>query len=361
MVKKFEIIQLFQCSLADFFRILIANSPFEEEAHLARGNKSIKVTTWMTSSGSSISQRLCFYTIVDSEPNGIGNSLCMETQKFWHEKESMCMECTIVPDNPTVGNVFRIQSSWKITSISGNQCSVTIKGEVECKKSMIGLQSMVENVLSEKFRGSYQKWINFAMEFLQKIKQKEQEEENQKELRKKQEQQESMLSFSFLSQNKYRLHRRWQALQTRVMAGTENIVRLLKDGARASSAKTTDKSPSQPLTQSSVLRDDIESSTLDDIVLDLSGEVGKEFGKSESGKSDGGRILGGILAKTGKDKESDEEISKKSSGFEENKTSFFDKLRSSRLSLPSLPTSKSYFVIFFFFLFVCVFVYTATF
>lgn len=337
MVKKFELTQIFQCSIAEFFKILLSNQNFEEEVHISRGNKNISVTPWMAS-GSNVSQRLCFYTIVDNDKNGIGSSLCKETQTFRHENESLCMECAIVPDNPSVGNIFRIQSYWKIISLSGNQCSLTITGEVECKKSVLGIQSMVENILAEKFRGSYLNWTSCAVVFVEKFKQKE-EEEMQKERMK---QQESSV-MSFLGQNKSRLHRRWQSLQTRVMAGTENIVRLLQDGARVSAAKLSEKSlhsPSAPTQPSH--RTEIEHGG--DVVIDLNGD----FGKSESGT---GGILGGILSKTGKDKESDEETP--ASNNENVEPGSGSGNRYFKLIVPS----KFSLLVWFIFFLLCVFVY----
>jgi len=248
----------------------------------------VSVTAWMTAPGTPVSQRLCFYTLVDTDPNGIGNCVCMETQKFWYENETIRIECSIVPDNPNVGNVFRIQSYWKISPVSDRQCFLSISGEVECKKSLLGMQGMVENILSQKIKASYQKWFAFSVPYIEKAKQ---EIELENERKRKQ------ASLAYQNQTKSKLHRRWHALQTRVMAGTENIVKLLKDGASLSTISQSFVPTTTSTTSTTVL------STSSSVLVDSVGDV--------SSKNDVVIDLGGAKGGKDKDKESDEEIIKK--------------------------------------------------
>jgi len=253
----------------------------------------------------------------------------METQKFWYDNETLRVECAIVPDNPNVGNVFRIQSYWKISPISNSQCLLNISGEVECKKSLLGMQGMVENILAEKIKSAYQKWCTFAVPYIEKAKQEiEQENERKRKLEK--------ASLAYQNPTKSRLHRRWHALQTRVMAGTENIVKLLKDSANLSSisqslvpTSTSSSASSTTSTISTVLVEDVgEGNSKDDVMIEMGG-LGK-----------GGKE---------KDKESDEEFISKKNEDTERKTlnrGLFD-------FLEKIPRRYSCILFFFFLIFVC--------
>eukprot|EP01126_Amoeba_proteus_P007277 TRINITY_DN12600_c0_g1_i2.p1 TRINITY_DN12600_c0_g1~~TRINITY_DN12600_c0_g1_i2.p1 ORF type:complete len:139 (+),score=16.39 TRINITY_DN12600_c0_g1_i2:86-502(+) len=129
MVKTFSLTRDFSVSIEDFFDNTLGSCKFEEECHLNRGNQRVTVTEWLTSQSNSL-ERVCFFLLVDKGNSGIGECSCLETQKFsWEELEGKKrgrMLSSIVPDNPSIGNVFRIESVWNLIS-EGTNCYLSAK------------------------------------------------------------------------------------------------------------------------------------------------------------------------------------------------------------------------------------------
>jgi len=163
MVKQFEIIEYFDVSAQRFFSILLKEPNFEEQFHKLRGNSKINITEWM-GLGNNHWQRLCFYTMEDIDKKGFGNFVCMETQKYYFLGDILRLDSTISPDNPSVGNLFNIKSEWSISQTFGEQCVLRIFVEVECRRSLVGFQGMVEATLAAKVRSAYETWCSVAIE-----------------------------------------------------------------------------------------------------------------------------------------------------------------------------------------------------
>lgn len=201
MVKSFQFTHTFEVPLTDFFQICIQNPKAEEEIHLFRGNQKITITDWMEASPG-VQQRICFFLMVD--PGGIGESTCMETQKYWFDGAILKLKTQIVPDNPNVGNAFRIESEWVIQKC-GDGCSLEIKTEVECKKAVWGVATMVENILANKLTESQEKWCECAQQILQKQKRQEQ------------------------SPPKRFIPKKSPGFTSRVVVGTENVLKMFQE------------------------------------------------------------------------------------------------------------------------------------
>jgi len=218
-VKQFEIIEHFYVSVQNFFEYLIKLPVFEEHVHRVRGNTKINVTEWMCL-GNDYWQRLCFYTMEDPDKKGLGNFVCMETQKYYYNGDIFRLDSTISPDNSSVGNVFNIKSEWTLSKVSENQCDLKIFVEVECKRNIIGFQGMVEGALASKVRTAYETWCRIALE---KVK-----EEQEKSLL---DNEHNIISSTkdFYQTNRVRLHHRIKSIHHKVVSGTENIVRLFQD------------------------------------------------------------------------------------------------------------------------------------
>jgi len=225
-VKQFEIVEHYNVPVMKFFEYLIREPNFEEQVHRARGNSKINVTEWM-SLGNGHWQRLCFYTMEDPDKNGLGNFVCMETQKYFfnNSEDTIRLDSTISPDNTAVGNVFNIKSEWTVSKTYDDQCDLKIFVQVECKKNIIGFQGMVEGALAAKVRTAYETWCTIAF---QKVKE---EQEKQSEI--------SILATTkeFYETNRVRLHRRLKSLHHKVVSGTENIVRLFQDQSSTNTPK----------------------------------------------------------------------------------------------------------------------------
>jgi len=210
MVKSFELSHGFPVSSTDLLAICISNTKCEEECHSFRGNQKVTVTDWMESTIQGTYQRVCFFMLVD--PGGIGESQCMETQKYWLEGETIKMKTSIVPDNPSVGNAFRIESDWVISGNQPNICELVITTEVECKKALWGVTAMVETMLSNKVRESLEKWCIAALKFVQAHLQ--------------------TIRMKKTSESVSHVSRRTTGQTNRLVFGTENILHLFQENSK---------------------------------------------------------------------------------------------------------------------------------
>jgi hypothetical protein len=267
MVKQFELIEHFDVSIQKFYSILLKEPTFEEQFHTLRGNSKINITEWM-SLGNNHWQRLCFYTMEDIDKKGFGNFVCMETQKYYYMGDILRLDSTISPDNPSVGNLFNIKSEWTISQTSyGEQCVLKIFVEVECKRTIIGIQGMVEGTLASKVRSAYETWCSLALE---KVKE-EQEKQHSKNILES--------TKEIYDTNRERLHHRFKSLHERVVSGTENIVKLFQDRTNTPTPDGTDQNvllEKEKVEEIKSIKGDLEEGSIPQVPLNGSNSSHRE-------------------------------------------------------------------------------------
>jgi len=214
MVKQFELTEHFDISIHSFLGYLLEEAQFEEHVHRLRGNTDISITKWM-SLGNNHWQRFCLYTLADGEKKGMGNFVCMETQKYFYIGDTLRLDSTITPDSSS-DDLFNIKSEWTLAQTPSSiveQCDLTIFVEVECRRHLIGYKGIVEGTLASRVRSAYEMWCKAALE---KVK-----EEKEKLYHKK-------TLFEIYDNNRDLLQDGLKSLRYKVVSGTENIVKLFK-------------------------------------------------------------------------------------------------------------------------------------
>lgn len=222
MVKQFELTEHFDISITTFFSYLLEESHFEEYVHKLRGNTDISVTRW-TSLGNNHWERFCKYTMADVDKKGMGNFLCMETQKYFYVGDTLRLDSTISPQGPSE-DLFNIKSEWTL-SPSIEQCDLKIFVEVECKRS-IGYKGVIEGTLASRIRSACEIWCKAALE---KVKEERERFFNTKSILE--------TTIEIYDTNRDILQDRLKSFQHKVVTGTENIVKLLKSSHKTNFRK----------------------------------------------------------------------------------------------------------------------------
>lgn len=158
MVKKIDFVHKFEnsngvdLSAKKIFEALFEHSDFWKSYHEKINDEHIIVTDWISNEKLKQLDRMCFYSMIE-EKNSNSNSSstrCIEKQnsRKIDGDDIISVESTVTPENPTTSSLFSIVISFLIKTPS----TVEIHANLECKKKIWGVSSMVENMLEVRFK-----------------------------------------------------------------------------------------------------------------------------------------------------------------------------------------------------------------